>query len=151
MGGYNDHLGHSQLPGVSDAVEQTQKVYKYGDPTKEDYDGVRIHKDTDDEGHAGKTHILRPGTVLTKVVNGGANDGMYVDLSHADAPANGDLVDVVILDEWVDLKDKLGNRQNCQGKVLVLGQVKDSELDYASADATRKAAAKAKAKLIRFV
>jgi|GEM_PF-1957006 len=148
--GYNEHLGHNQLPGVSASVEQTQKVYKYS-LGHEDYDGVRIHKDTDDEGNVGSEHKLRPGLCLVKVINGGANDGMYVDPDHADAPANNDVTDVVILDEWVDLKDKTGTRQNCQAKVLVHGQVKDSEIEYNSADATRQGVLQGKAKLIRFV
>jgi hypothetical protein len=151
MGGYNDQLGHNQLPGVSDAVEQTQKVYKYGDLGHESYDGVRIHKDTDDEGNVGAEWKLRPGLCLVKVINGGANDGMYVDLDHADAPVNNDVTDVVILDEWVDLKDRAGTRQNCQGKALVHGQVVDAQIEYNSADATRQGVAKGKAKLIRFV
>jgi hypothetical protein len=149
--GYNDHLGHSQLPGVSDPVEQTQSNYLYSDRAHSSFDGVRIHKDTDDEGNVGFEHKLRPGLVLVKVINGGANDGMYVDLDHADAPVNNDVTDVVILDEWVDLKDKNGDRQNCQGNCLVHGQVKNSELEYNSADATRQGVAQGKAKLIRFV
>lgn len=149
--GYNDHLGHSQLPGVSDPVEQTQKVYLYGDRKHTSYDGVRINKDTDDEGNVGAEWKLRPGLALVKVINGGANDGMYVDLDHADAPANNDVTDVVILDEWVDLKDKAGDRQHCQANVLVHGQVVDAEIEYNSADATRQGVVKGKAKLIRFV
>jgi len=135
--GYNEELGHSQLPGVSDAVEQTQKVYKY-DNQHCVFDGVRIHKDTDDEGNTGAEWKLRPGLALVLVINGGPNDGMYVDLDHADAPANNDVTDVVILDEWVDLKDKTGTRQNVQAKVLVHGQVKNDEIEYNSADATRR-------------
>lgn len=148
--GYNDHKGHSQLPGVSDAVEQVaDRKFHYGEAAKEQYDGVRIHKDTDDEDQT-VTSKLMPGLVLAKVITGD-NEGMYVDLDHSDAPANGDLTDVVILDEVVDLLDKTGTRQNCQAKVLALGHVVSSELGYNDADGTRQAAAKAKAKLIRFV
>lgn len=148
---YNDHKGHSQLPGVSDAVEQAaDRAFHYGDLKGEQYDGVRIHKDTDDEGQT-RTSKLMPGLVLVKVINGGANDGMYVDPDHADAPVNNDITDVVILDEVVDLLDKSDTRQNCQGKVLVLGQVVASALEFNDADGTRQTALKAKAKLIRFV
>jgi hypothetical protein len=147
MGGYNDHLGHSQLPGVSSPIEQTQKIYKHGGEVM-DYDGVRIEKDTDDEGNVGAEWKLRPGLVL---VTGVALAGKYVDLDHASAPANDDITDTVILDEWVDLKDRNGTRQDCQAKVLVLGQVTNSQLEYNDADATRQGKAQAKAKLIRFV
>jgi len=147
--GYKQESGQDQLPGVSDAVEQTQKVYKY-DNVHAAFDGVRIHKDTDDEGNSGSEHKLRPGLVLVKVITG-ENAGMYVDLDHADAPANGDVSDVVILDEWKDLKDKTGTRQNVQAKVMVHGQVVDAQLEYNSADATRQGIAQGKAKLIRFV
>jgi hypothetical protein len=146
---YNDHKGHSQLPGVSDAVEQfPSRNYLHGEKGLEQYDGVRIEKDTDDEGHTDKTHVLLPGLVL---VTGAALAGKYVDLDHASAPANDDITDTVILAEVVDLKNKSDVRKDCQAKVLVGGQVKNDQLEYNDADATRQGKAQLKAKLIRFV
>lgn len=149
MGGYNEHLGHNQMPGLGPLVEQ-QTVEFQEDIGHAAYDGVRIHKDTDDEGNVGSEHKLRPGLALVRIEAGG-NAGMYADLDHADAPANADIKDVVILADWTDLKDKAGARQDVQAKVLIHGQVTNSKVVYNGADATRQAAAQAKAKLIRFV
>lgn len=147
--GYTPHKGPNQLPGISGPVEQKESRVFQLDLAHASYDGVRIDKDTNDVANVGEEHKLRPGLVLTQVI-AGDNVGKYVPLDHADAPANSDIHDVVILAEWVDLKDKTGTRQNCQAKVLTHGTVQHSQLLWNGADSMRRSWAR-DASLIRYV
>lgn len=144
--GYQQEKGHNQLPGMGPLTEQLSTEFQE-DLGHAAYDGVRVDKDSDDS-RSTVTSKLQPGLVL---VTSAALAGKWVDLDHGTAPNDGDITDCAILADWTNLLDKSDTRQDVQAKVLVHGQVQSAKLNFGTANAGRIAAAKAAAKLIRFV
>lgn len=86
---------------------------------------------------------LEPGTVLCRVERFAESTGKYVIPMDADAPPDGELVDVVILDEVVDFQRPDGRKVDRWARVLIGGMVQESELywDPHAADVTERRAA----------
>lgn len=131
---YMDHAGGNLMPGISAEVTQKQRRYK----TVEDHQvltPIVIHKDTVDNQNAGNTTELRPGLTLVRIEAGGADQFKFVNPEHASAPVEASVVEAVILDEFVEMKDKAGAVKDQQASGLIHGFVDESKVLYGAGTA----------------
>lgn len=141
-------LGVSGLPGLGPKPEQESRTFLFNDSHVE-VESVRIDKDTDDDANTGKVHKLRAGMAVVRVEAGG-NKGKYVDVAHADAPAAGSIVHAGILRDFVDMRDKDGNREDKQAVVVIHGFVNEADVIYNTADGPTIQAIKDALPLVHF-
>ncbi len=142
---FNETLGNDMAPGMGAVVTQKSRIYQRDGDKWSRKEGIMIDKDSVDAGNTNDTTNLRPGLVLLK-----AASGRYVPADHADAP---DAVDVgedevVILDHFIDMRDKSGTVVHTPAAGLVAGFVIASQIIYA--DAGYESAVKAALKLVSF-
>lgn len=142
MGEFNDHLGNDSFPGMGAVVEQAAREFKRDGGAWQHKVGIVVDKDSVDQGNTNNTTTLRPGLVLLK----GAND-RYVPADHTDAPDAVDVVEgeVVILDHYLNLKDKSGTVVHKPASGLVAGFWVEGQIIFV--DAGYEEAVKAALKL----
>jgi hypothetical protein len=149
MGGpLNPTVGNDGLPKMGSTIEGEARVYANDDVHKQ-LKGVRVEKDSDDDLNTGKTYSLRPGLVLLRAIAGVT--GKWVDESHPNAPADGDIVECGILDHYLDMRDDTAAaREDKVANVMVHGRVLTSQVIFGNANAARIAAIKAAMKNVIF-
>jgi hypothetical protein len=148
--GYKDELGFSQMPGYQAEVTSEDRIF-LANSDHVVHDSVQLHKDTVDNENTGKTTRLRPGLAL-KRVEGGGNDGYYVNCEHADAPTAANTKDLVILAEYKEMKDQAGVVQHVTAKVVRHGFIMDGQVLWGSGTSgADKTTLKGKNTLLAFV
>lgn len=130
----NEHLGVQGLPGMGPRLDQESRKF-LADPLHKVELGIRIDDVAKDLGNSGKTYKLRAGLVLIRVENGGANDGKYVHVGHADCPLAADVERAVILMQYVDMRDKEGNFEDKTATGLIHAFVEEDNVIFGTADA----------------
>lgn len=138
--------GNSSTPGTTVRVtSQVRRFLEISEPVVKR--GVSLDEASQDAANTPVTK-LRPGLVVVKVVNGGANDGKYVPIGHADAPVANDIVSggagAVILSEFVNMLGEDGTVEDkwVQGYIACYpteAQVIFGTADQATIDAIKAA------------
>jgi hypothetical protein len=141
-------VGNDGLPKIMTAIEGDARVFLNDDKHFQEK-GVVVEKDSDDDLNTGKTYELRPGLVLLRAEAGVT--GKWVDESHANAPADGDIKEAGLLFHYLDMRAADGStREDKSGSVIVHGRVKTSQCIFGNANAARIAAIKAAMKNVIF-
>jgi hypothetical protein len=145
MSGFFPELGNDSFPGMGSVVEQKVREFKRDGGAWQRKEGVVVDKDSVDSGNTNDTTNLRPGLVLLL-----GSNGRYVPADHADAPDAVDVVagEVVILDHFLELRDKSGTVVHKPAAGIIAGFVDDAQIIYV--DGTYKTAIQAALKLVDF-
>ncbi len=146
MSDFFPELGNDTFPGMGAVVEQQVRIYKRDGSKWERLESIEVDSASVDAGNTGNTTKLRPGLVLIKL----ASSSRYGPADHSDAPASSAVVapNVVILDHFLDTRDKSGTAVNKMAAGLVAGFVTDAQVIYV--DGTYKSAVQAALKLVDF-
>ncbi len=139
-------VGASRFPGLDAKEVQTSRKF-LTDNNHLVRLGLRIEKDTADATNVPITK-LRGGLVLTKL--GGGSAGKWGEFTHADSPGVGNLTESVILLEDVSMLNKAGVVEDQSASGLIHGFVKQSLVDFDTADAGEITELKDTNSLVRF-
>lgn len=128
----NEHLGVQSLPGLGPEVTSTSRKFITNNSHLAER-GIRIDDATQDIGNTPVTK-LRGGLVLVRVEAAGANLGKYVHVTHADAPAAGDIAAAVILMQDINMFDRAGVVEDKVASGLIHGFVTEASVIFGTAD-----------------
>jgi hypothetical protein len=93
---------------------------------------------------------LRAGLALVRVEGAGPNQGKYVTIGHADAPAAGSIVNAVLLQHHVDMRLPDATLVDKQGRGVYHAFVDESQVIMNTADGPTIDAIKAALNLVQF-
>jgi hypothetical protein len=144
----NPELGQDAIPGMGPRVDGTSRTFL----AHSHYEtrGIIIDADTEDDGNDPTTK-LRAGLVLVKVV-AGPNVNKFVHSEHADAPADADITEAVILNgKDVNLLDKASEPEDKVATGVFHGLADEDKVFFGTAVGARIAAMKAAMPLVAFV
>jgi len=108
MGDFNPTLGRDSLPKIITPIEQEAREF-LKDVEFVKVKGFIIDDASVDAGNTGKTHILRPGLAL---IRGAGTGGKFVPADHGSAPASNAILEAVILEKYVNMKDESGTAED---------------------------------------
>lgn len=144
-----DGQGASSLPGMGAKTSPGESREFLKDGSHKAVIGIHIDKDTQDVDNSTVTK-LRPGLVLVRVEAAGDNQGMFVHVTHGDAPAAGDIVEACILMGDHNMLSREGVVEEQVGQGLIHGIVDDAQVIWGTADAGIIDAVKEVLKLVHF-
>jgi len=145
MAPFNPTLGRDSLPGIMTPVEQAAREF-LKDVDAVCVKGIVIDSASVDAGNSGNTSVLRPGLAL---VRGAGTGGKFVPADHGSAPLYSAVLEAVILNHYVDMRDPSGTAENKSAQGVWFGRVDDAQIIYVG-DANYKTAIKAALAQVRF-
>lgn len=151
MNTFNQQLGQHGLPGMGPIIT-ADAVEVRTDPQHFVTRGVRIDKAVDDPRTGATSGLLKAGLVLTRVEAGGANQGFYVEFSHANHPGTGleEKSGILLHDVNLNLRGSPGTFEDKVTALLIHGFVNEALIEFDTVVVGEIAALKAAMPLVAF-
>lgn len=123
--------GDDKQPGLSTRQFMESRTFLLND-THVMTKGVQLDDAVQDVGNT-PVEQLRAGLVLVRVEAAGVNQGKYVHVTHADAPAAANILNAVILSKFVDMRDENAALVDKQAMGVIHGHVDQDAVIFGTA------------------
>ena len=148
MGVTSSQPGDDREPGLSTKLQAEARVFLRDDEHVKTT-GVKIAAATKDTAST-PPEQLRAGLALVRVEAAGPNQGKYVSIGHADAPAAVNILHARLLAKFTDMRLQDSTLVDKQAMGVIHGLVDESQVIFNTADGPTIDAIKAALNLVDF-